>query len=439
MEIQPPISRSPAARICLVLLCGIAVACAADSRATDAPGDAGLATVFDSVGDTIVAHVDGDVPARYVRSLTNELRIAPSVDDTSLFGDVSEFVVDRADRLWVFDEPSSSIFLFAPDGTLIRRVGRRGAGPGEFFNNGGMTALPDTGIAQWDARNARVSFFSSAGDFRTSWRTPVGFSTTHGLLSDRDGTLRLRRPIAKASASAVIGGMGLASPLADGTLADSIAPPHLDVAAVQFTATYPGGAGRASYNAPYTPEFLWAWHPDGWFVVANSGSGEIILARTSGKPIVIRRHFPPVPVPDAERTALAASLTKTLREVQPDWSLPQPIPYTKPPTGSFVVTRDGHLWVLVATPSERVPDSELPPSRDTTPPTPHFRSALVYEVYAPDGRFLGRVAFPRNATLMQADGDTVWLIERDADDLPAVVRARITPGLSEVPPAGTGR
>ncbi len=417
----------------------LALACAGGSDASSSGGSAGLATVFDSSGDSIVARVDGDVPARYVRMLTDELRIAPSVDDTSLFGDVSEFVVDRADRLWVFDEPSSSIFLFAPEGRLIRRIGRRGSGPGEFIWDNGMAALLDTGVAVWDSRNARISFFASNGDFRTSWRTPTGFSSSNALLADGDGTLHLRRPVGKRSEREILGRMGLARPQPDGSLADSIAPPHLDVAAVQFTATYPGGAGRASYSAPYTPGFLWAWHPDGWFVVANSGSGEIILARTSGKPIVIRRHFPPVPVPDAERTALAASLTKTLREVQPDWSLPQPIPYTKPPTGSFVVTRDGHLWVLVATPSERVPDSELPPSRDTTPPTPHFRSALVYEVYAPDGRFLGRVSFPRNSTLMQADGDTVWLIERDADDLPAVVRARITPGLTEVPPAGTGR
>lgn len=414
----------------------VAIACNGERGASAPGGTAGVATVFDSAGDTIVARVDGDVPARYVRSLTDEMRIAPSIDDTSLFGDVSDFVVDRVDRLWVYDTPSNSIFLFAPDGTLIRRVGRSGAGPGEFFNNGGMTALPDTGIAQWDARNARISFFTRTGDFRTSWRAPVGFWTDHGLLSDNDGTLRLRRPVAKASSSGAIGRMGLATPHPDGVLTDSIAPPPLEVAAVQYVAVQSDSRGRATYSypAPYSPEYLWAWSPAGWFVVANSGSGDLVLARSGERPIVIRRRFPVIPVPETERTALGASLTKTLRDVQSDWSLPQPIPDTKPPVMSFFVARDGRIWASIATPSERVPDSELPPSRDTTPPTPHFRSALVYEVYAEDGRFLGRVAFPRNSTLMQADGDTVWLIERDADDLPAVVRAHITPGLAEMPP-----
>jgi hypothetical protein len=416
-----------------------AIACAGEGSTSTAAGTAGLATVFDSSADTIVARVNGDVSARYMRSLTDAMRIAPSIDDTSLFSDVSEFVVDRADRLWVYDTPSNAIFLFAPDGKLIRRVGRRGGGPGEFFNNGGMTALPDTGIAQWDARNARISFLTSAGDFRTSWRTPVGFWTGHGLLSDRDGTLRLRRPVGKASGSEVLGRMGLASPTADGALTDSVAPPPLDVATVQYVAVYPNGRGRASYSAPYSAEYLWAWNPAGWFVVANSASGDILLARNRERPIVIRRRFAPIPVPDAERAALGASLTKTLRNIQPDWSLPQPMPDTKPPLMSFFVARDGRIWARIATPSERVPDSELLPSHDTTPPTPHFRSALVYEVFDADGGFLGRITFPLNSTLMQADGDTVWLIERDENDRPAVVRARITPGLAEMPPATASR
>jgi len=54
---------------------------------------------------------------------------------------------------------------------------------------------------------------------------------------------------------------------------------------------------------------------------------------------------------------------------------------------------------------------------------------VVYEVFAPDGRFLGRVEFPPRATLMEADGDLVWAIVRDADDLPAVTRWRVEPGL----------
>ena len=48
-------------------------------------------------------------------------------------------------------------------------------------------------------------------------------------------------------------------------------------------------------------------------------------------------------------------------------------------------------------------------------------------MFTADGRFLGRVDLPLNASLIEADGNTVWTLERDADGLPAVVRSRVEP------------
>jgi hypothetical protein len=52
---------------------------------------------------------------------------------------------------------------------------------------------------------------------------------------------------------------------------------------------------------------------------------------------------------------------------------------------------------------------------------------VVYEVFARDGRFLGRVGLPLGSQWMQADGDRVWLLQRDERGLPAVTRLRIEP------------
>ena len=49
--------------------------------------------------------------------------------------------------MWVFDPGPKSILLFSPDGMLLRRIGRSGAGPGEFASTSGMAVLGDTGIA----------------------------------------------------------------------------------------------------------------------------------------------------------------------------------------------------------------------------------------------------------------------------------------------------
>ena len=176
VDCQPPCvfaSLRHSARLASLRLsvCLLAAACTARGTSSEA-GAAGPATVFDSTADTIVARVAGEVPRAGVRRLREEMRIAPAASDTSLFTEVAGFVVDRAGRVWVFDRPSSSLFLFGADGKLVRHVGREGGGPGEYKGINGIVVLGDTGLAIWDGGNARVSFLDSAGAFRTSWRVP---------------------------------------------------------------------------------------------------------------------------------------------------------------------------------------------------------------------------------------------------------------------------
>jgi len=54
----------------------LAAACGSGDSSR-AAGAAGLATVIDSTGDTVVARVAGEVPASAIRTLAEEMRIAP--------------------------------------------------------------------------------------------------------------------------------------------------------------------------------------------------------------------------------------------------------------------------------------------------------------------------------------------------------------------------
>ena len=56
-------------------------------------GAAGLATVFDSTADTITARVDGSVPISAMRTMDIVMRVAPAMDDTTLFSEVNDFEV----------------------------------------------------------------------------------------------------------------------------------------------------------------------------------------------------------------------------------------------------------------------------------------------------------------------------------------------------------
>jgi len=401
-----------------------AIACAGGS---DSPGGAaGLATVFDSTGDTVIARVDGAVPVSALRIMDVAMRIAPAIDDTSLFSEVNDFEVDAANRIWAYDDQGRRMFLFDTAGKLVRRIGRQGSGPGEFSSGNGIVALADTGIAMLDAQNARVSFFAANGDFRTSFPVPSGFSTSNGLMTDRSRTLFLRRPITTAREGEILGRMGLVRLKADGAFGDSLAPPDLPVPRDTYLAVSPDGRRRSSTASSYAPNYFWDWHPEGFFLAAHGGRYEIVIERRGAKPVVIRRNAPPVALLPDERTEEMERITWSMRQTQPGWTWPGPgITETKPPLTGLFVAHDGNIWARVATASERIPDGELAPRSENGPPVRHFRTPAVYEVFAPDGRFLGRVPMPPRTTVVQADGGNLWGIMRDADDLPSIVRFRV--------------
>ncbi len=164
--------------------------------------------------------------------------------------------------------------------------------------------------------------------------------------------------------------------------------------------------------------------------IPSSPPTEVHLDRARGKPIVIRRSLSPVPIAPEELEEAKARIIYSLRMTDPGWTWSgPPLGDTKAPLDGLFLPRDGRIWARVAAPSERIPDTELAPPRDPKAPVSHFRTPAVYEIYSADGRYLGRVGLPPRARLMEADGDLVWALVRDENDLPAVVRFRVQPGL----------
>ena len=414
----------------LFVLLVIAVGACADAGS---PGtNAGLVTVFDSTTDTISARVDGQAPVRSLRTVEIVMRIAPSIDDTSLFSDISDFEIDAANRVWVYDFQGRRMFLFDSAGTLVRRIGRQGQGPGEFQQGNGLVALADTGVAILDAQNARVSIFAANGDFRTSFPVPPGFNTLNGLISDRSRALYLRRPVTEPREGEILGRMGLVRLKPDGAFGDSLLPPHLPVPRDIYIAHSPDGSGTSSRTSQYAPNYYWDWHPDGYFVVAHGGKYEIVIARTGMKPVVIRRTAPPVMLLPEQRSDEKELITYNMRRTQPGWAWSGPdIVGEKAPLGGITIARDGNIWARVATPSELIPEAERVPQKEKAAPVQRWRAPTIYEVYSPDGRFLGRIPMPQRTTMMQADGDYFWGVTRDDDDLPSIVRFRIVPSFRE--------
>jgi hypothetical protein len=380
----------------------------------------------DSTGDTVRILLTGDVPEAKEHRLVQELAIAPRDDDSTLFTFVKDVKADSRGRMWVFDPRANTLFLFGPDGALLRRIGGRGSGPGEFTNASGMTVLGDSGFAVWDGQNARITLFDFSGDFRTTWPNPGGLTTFAGLMVDRLGRLYIKWMFPRLGGTDGEVELGLMRLRPGGAFGDTLRPPTMNIPRNSYLAR--NGARSSSTESSHAPNGHWAWHPDGHFVVVNGATGEILTARADGRPVIIRRVFSQVPLIEAERDVEQAQITASMRRIDPTWTWHGPsLPKFKAPLLGVLVARDGRTWVQVAVPSEEIPAAEITTPTDSTVPVVRHRTVLVYEVYSPAGAFLGRVRLPARAKLVDADGDRIWAVVRDADDVQSVVRFKVGP------------
>jgi hypothetical protein len=420
--------RARAARLVPAMVLFAFAVSACGERTAAVRDAAGLATVFDSSRtDSVFARVSGMVPEEGMRRLVEELRIAPTADDTSLFSEVFEFDVGTDGRLFVFDRPARAVLVFDAEGTLQRRVGREGAGPGEFRSNGGMVVLPDGRLAQWDTNNSRISFFSPDGDFLNSWTVPGGFSTNNGLRSDRSGPILWFRPVTAPREGEILGRFGLVRVREGGAIGDSLIPPDLPVSRITYVARE--GGGTSATSPTHSPRFIWGWHPDGHFVSVATTRYEIEVSRAD-RPLRIVREVPAIPVSEDERAWDQEQITHNMRQTQAGWVWQGPsIPSEKPPVAGLSIARDGRIWVRVSTASQVIPEAERDEQRPNQALVRRYRDPIEYEVFESNGTFLGRLRLPARATFMEADGDRIWYLDRDADGLPAIVRARIEPAL----------
>lgn len=136
-----------------------------------------------------------------------------------------------------------------------------------------------------------------------------------------------------------------------------------------------------------------------------------------------------MPVPDDERAQRRASTEFMLRQTQPNWTWDGPdVPKEKPPYGNISAGLDGRLWVALSAESESFEPDPPRTTQENPPPLVRFRAKeRRWDVYEPDGTYLGRVVASRLFTPYAMRGDFVWGVLRDADDVPSIAKMRIDP------------
>ncbi len=411
------------------------------------PADSSLPyqTSFTAAGDTVVASTTGEVPDTLLRRLVLEWRAAGD-SVTQPLGDVGSIAVGADERVWVWDPATPALWLFEADGKSMRPVNRRGRGPGEYERVNDLAIARDGALVMWDDGNARLNIYNPDGSYRSSVQLTFGDCCGLAVVVD------LQNRIWLTTHPRLIGGKQKPFDPADwgkpgdlgwfrfdsaGAPLDTILAPALPGADGVLTALHVtrSGIGGRSQHVPYGTYPLYVANPLGHVVSALSRP-YAVHSWANGRPLRVTREVSPVPVAEAERAQRRANIEFTMRQVKPDftWNAPE-IPREKPPINDLAAGLDGRIWVQLSVPSEAYePEPETPrPNRISTsdgpPPPVKFRpTEKRWDVFEPDGRYLGRIVVPREVSLFVMRGNLVWGVMRDADDVPAVIRMRIEPG-----------
>lgn len=394
------------------------------------PSAAGPDVVVDTIGDTIVVRTLAGSVWGSEATLVPEQSIG-ELDGAEeyLFGNIAGIDVDDGRRVHVLDSQSQNVRVFDAEGLHLRTVGRRGEGPGELETAGSVALLPDGRILVQEVLGMVVQVYDPDGRYLEQWTYHADGITLppKPMTVDKDGQVHV---VATRSSSSQflfeqVVVLGL-----DGALLTTLDPPGSDFEppSVEVRFMEPiGGHETAPHPVPLTPRHHWALHPNGHFVTGISSDYRIDVGHEDGV-LRIERAFEPVPVSEAERTYHREDVSRGMRVSQPDWEWNGPgIPRTRPPFRGLGTGRDGRIWVTVSTEAHPVENERHDPRNPNSDPMT-WQSPLRYDVFEPDGTWLGTVVPPEGFARSPRpvfDGDHVWAVSRDELGVERVVRYRI--------------
>jgi hypothetical protein len=293
----------------------------------------------------------------------------PNGAEEYLFADVADVAVAKDGAIYVFDRGTPAIRKYDAAGKYVRTLGRKGRGPGEYLSGSGLGVLPDGRVLLWDTGNWRVNVYSATGDVLTSWSTESGMGPNSSMSVARG--LPDRYP---------------------------------------FELHVPAAPARRGVPA--------TWQP--------------------GQPVVsVRREAEAEaePVTGAEWAQARSDLEERLRTTDPRWSWGlSAAPKTKPFYKALLVGEDGRIWVELVKPT--IPAIGMltggggvgPAPARLAPSTgkPKVERAGLYDVFEPNGTYVGRVQLPLRVSLAVMRGEFVWGVAFDDDDVQSVKRYAIS-------------
>lgn len=347
--------------------------------------------------------------------LVEDLRIGVLEGEPAyLFGNVSDLAVGRDRSLYVLD--GTGIRQYDRQGRFVRRIGGQGQGPGEYGRIQGIEVLPDERLAIWDIGNRRIIVYSAEGADPESWTVQSGLHSSRTFAIDHDGHYYIKTTVfaeGRGPQSGEDWPMGFLKVASGGAVVDTIPlPPSTNDGFVIY------GAEGPMYS--FWCRIRYAWSPLGYLVAGHNRTYSFDLLRPDQPVLRIVRDVEPVQLKADERSQWRAWANRFAERSGKTY----PIPRTKPAFRDIYVGDDGRIWIDRYTEAVQ---REPRPRDDDRPERPPLTwlEPRTFDVFEPDGVFLGTVVGPPQTWLCLWKGDFVWGVERGPSDEPYVVRFRI--------------
>lgn len=364
-------------------------------------------------GAVIVRTLSGSVWGQPA-TLVEELAIGVlEGEEEKQFGRIQEIAPDERGGVYVFDGQVPALRYFDSTGAYVRTLGGKGAGPGEYQDAVlGLAVRTDGRIVLRDPRNARLNVYDPDGTSADTWPVASGLFAARALRLDTTDQMYLKI-LLKRPEPEEPWKIGLLHLDASGNVIDTIPDPSIESEPERM-----GGL--------FLPAKHWDWSPLGYFVIGVSEEYRFEIRRP-GKPVtVVKRVVEPVPVRPEEKAEWDA-YNEWLWEKQGQFMTAElpPIPDTKAPYGGIFVGQNGRVWIHRHVLAEKKDDGQLHRRGLEDAPPVTWRDPNVYDVFEPDGTYLGEVWVPPRTRIAVMSGDTVWGVRRGDFDEEYVVRLRI--------------
>lgn len=325
-----------------------------------------------------------------------DLSIGNEQDDDYLFFQPFRIDLDGAGNIFVFDFKLRTIREYDPEGRHLRTFGREGEGPGEIGRSlVDMAVTPDGRVVVADYENKRITTFDAegryAGDVKFESMVPTIRATPDGgfLVYTMDPSFpdfsRYSLRLAKYDASFA-------------HVAD------VDSQRVVLMEMRSSGGTMRSVSIPYVDQFTWAMRPGGGVVVSEPGDYHLrVLTPRLETVAEITRDVDRVPVTKSDRDRYVGDMDEGFKDMARESKFPKDKPYVS----DILVDHEGYILVC------RYDEDD---------------SNTHYDVFSPDGGFVGAVTLPKFRKFKVIRDGFVYGVETFEEELPQVRRWRLVPG-----------